>query len=94
MAAMVYLWSFDHRWGFGLKGYTLWAAMFAAVAGGYFASLDEAAAALVKPPVKTYTPIPENHEIYDQLFAMYLELHDAYGVPGSLLKRLRALRRR
>lgn len=30
-AALLYIWSFDHRWGFGLKGYTLWAAMFAVV---------------------------------------------------------------
>ena len=70
------------------------AAMFAAVAGGCFENLDAAAKALVKPPVKTYTPNPEYHEIYSELFAMYLELHDAYGVPGSLIKRLRALRRR
>ena len=31
IATLAYLWSFDHRWGYGLKGYTLWAAMFAAV---------------------------------------------------------------
>ena len=31
ITAVLYLWSFDHRWGYGLKGYTLWAAMFAAV---------------------------------------------------------------
>lgn len=30
-AALLYIWSFDHRWGSGLKGYTLWATMFAVV---------------------------------------------------------------
>lgn len=32
LAAGAYIWSFERRWSLGLKGYTLWAAMFAAVA--------------------------------------------------------------
>jgi len=27
----------------------------------------------------TYKPIPENHRVYQQLYALYKQLHDAFG---------------
>ena len=48
-----------------------------------------------------FIPDPDAHAVYDELYGMYRELHDAFGgVPGAesdfgtLMKRLLALRER
>jgi L-ribulokinase len=83
----------------------LGAAISAAVAagsgqGGYdtFKAAQEAMTSLKE---KRFLPDPAAHAVYDELYATYLELHDAFGgVPGaegdmpSLMKRLLALRGR
>ena len=28
----------------------------------------------------TYKPIPENHKLYQRLYALYKQLHDAFGL--------------
>lgn len=69
-------------------------------AGGYdtFEAAQDAMTFLKK---KRFDPDPEAHAVYDELYGMYLELHDAFGgVAGaqadfpSLMKRLMALRSR
>jgi len=31
----------------------------------------------------TFKPIPENHEVYQQLYKLYRQLHDGFGLPES-----------
>lgn len=42
-------------------------------------SFQEAMAAMTGVKKTVYKPIPENHEVYNQLFALYRQLHDAFG---------------
>jgi L-ribulokinase len=61
-------------------------------AGGYD-SIDEAAAAMAGVRDTTYTPDPEAHEVYEQLFAEYTRLHDHFGRgENDVMKRLKALK--
>lgn len=69
----------------------LGAAFFGAVVGNYFPNV-ETAQAHVKLRERYYTPITENVEIYQKLYALYQELHDTYGTESSLMKRLLKLR--
>ena len=55
----------------------LGAAMIAGVAAGTFASLDEAAAALVSLDPTTYEPDPATTAGYDDAYATYRALYDA-----------------
>lgn len=61
----------------------LGAAMFGAVAAGLeaggFATVEEAQAAMGGLKEKQFVPIPAHVEVYEQLFAIYKELHDAFG---------------
>jgi len=47
--------------------------------GGYdnFADAQAAMCAIKKT---SYKPIPENHKVYQQLYVLYKQLHDAFGV--------------
>jgi len=49
------------------------------VAGGYdsFADAQDAMCAIKE---KTYKPIPENNKVYVQLYSLYRQLHDAFGL--------------
>jgi len=49
------------------------------VAGGY-ASFAEATAAMTGVQEVVFTPIPEHQAVYNRLYALYLRLHDAFGV--------------
>lgn len=71
----------------------LGSAMFGAVAGGYFANLDEAAKVMVKPSEKTYLPIKENSDIYDVIFEEYVKLHDYFAVKDSVIKNMRKIKK-
>ncbi len=61
-------------------------------------NFDEAATAMSQVDDKVYTPIPENQQVYDQLFSLYKKIHDAFGVrdaqPGlyEVMKELLAIR--
>ena len=61
----------------------LGAAMFGAIAAGSEAggydSIEDAVAHMASLEKKTYIPIPENVEVYNQLFAEYRRLHDYFG---------------
>jgi len=60
----------------------LGAAIFSAVAAGKKAcgydSVPEAQKAMTGPG-SIFQPIPENHEVYKKLYALYRQLHDAFG---------------
>ncbi|MHC4302170.1 MAG: ribulokinase [Planctomycetota bacterium] len=48
-------------------------------AGGYD-SVPEAQAAICGVKKKTFRPIPENRMVYRELYALYKQLHDAFGL--------------
>jgi L-ribulokinase len=73
----------------------LGSAIHAAVAAGCFADVPAAAAAMGSRQHSAFTPDPARAEIYDQLYAEYLRLHDYLGRgTNQVLHRLRALRDR
>ncbi|MBQ3124939.1 MAG: ribulokinase [Clostridia bacterium] len=57
----------------------LGSAMFAAVGGGFFKTLDEAASVMVKKPSSVFVPNPGNTKTYAYLFGEYKKLHDYFG---------------
>jgi len=48
-------------------------------AGGHNGFAD-AQAAMCGIKDVTYKPIPENHKVYQQLYTLYKQLHDAFGL--------------
>ncbi len=69
------------------------AAIHAAVAAGAHADIHAASAAMGGVRPDTVDPDPSRAAAYDDLFALYTELHDHFGRGGSdSLHRLRALR--
>ncbi len=80
-----------------LQGPALGSAIFASVAAGKekggYDDIFEAARALGKVKDTVYTPIPENVELYNKLFAEYRTLHDYFGRGANdVMKRLKALK--
>ncbi|MFI5386340.1 MAG: ribulokinase [Fimbriimonadales bacterium] len=77
----------------------LGAAIFGAVAGGAFPDVPSAQAKMTGVKDTVYIPSPDHRAIYGELYGIYRELHDAFGVGGScelgsVMKRLRAIRSR
>jgi L-ribulokinase len=69
------------------------AALLGAVAAGAYDSLQETIEALAPPPSRTFQPLAEHREPYDQLYREYMRLVDLFGRdPQSTLKRLLAIR--
>ena len=58
-------------------------ALYAAVAAGEFATIQEAAAHYACPDKGSYAPIPENVAIYEKLYQEYKLLHDHFGRGGN-----------
>ena len=82
-------------------GAAISAAVSAGAEAGGHASFEEAQGRMTSLKEKRFTPDPAAHEIYDEIYTIYMELHDVFGgVPGakadlaSLMKRLLALRER
>lgn len=74
----------------------LGAAISAAVTAGKFTSWPEAQSAMTSVRDKRFTPNPEAHAVYNQLYAIYRDLHDEFGGVknvdlGSVMKRLLAI---
>jgi L-ribulokinase len=76
---------------------SLGSALFAFMAAGVFASLEEAQQALC-PPYRTIEPDPAEQAVYDEIYAMYRRLYFAFGDPesapvdvGAVLPRLRTI---
>jgi L-ribulokinase len=80
-------------------GAALAASVLAGKAKGGHASFAEAQAAMTSLKEVSYDPQPETREAYDELYDLYRQLHDAFGVrqPSDLsgvMKRLIAIKRR
>ena len=74
-------------------GSAMYGAVAAGAAAGGYDSIADAAAAMVKPSVRTYRPDPSARAVYDALYRDYLALHDHFGRGGDdVMRRLRALR--
>ncbi len=61
----------------------LGAAISAAVVAGRFPSFESAQSAMTGLKDVVYTPNPAEHATYQQLFALYSQLHDAFGTPNG-----------
>ncbi len=76
----------------------LGAALFGAVAAGASGSVPQAQARLCRFAERVYRPAPEAGRVYGVLYALFCDLHDAFGTAGwqgnlaHVMKRLLALR--
>jgi L-ribulokinase len=72
----------------------LGAALHGAVAAGLYPDIHAAAQRMVRPGREVYVPNPAHKPVYDELYAEYSRLHDAFGrtenSPMKVLQRLRA----
>ncbi len=67
-------------------------AIFAAVAAGAHPGFEQAVAAMAPPPKCEYKPDPQNVKKYAEIYAVYKELHDYFGVQaGGPMRRLREI---
>jgi L-ribulokinase len=77
------------------QGPALGSAIHAAVAAGAYADVPEAAAAMGTLHRDVYRPDPASADVYDDLYAEYVTLHDYFGRgENQVMHRLRALRDR
>ena len=60
----------------------LGSAVAAAVVGGAYSAFPEAVAAMTGVQAKQYAPIPANVAVYERLYKLYRQLHDAFGIAG------------
>ncbi len=68
----------------------LGSAIYAAVAGGAYGNVAEAAEKMSKPDYRVYKPDSEAHEKYNKLYSEYKTLHDYFGKGGNnVMKRIR-----
>jgi L-ribulokinase len=68
----------------------LGAAISAAVTAGGYKNIAEAQAAMCGIKKVTYKPIAENHAIYKRVYALYKQIHDAFG-SGTLVNVMKEL---
>jgi L-ribulokinase len=79
----------------------LGAAISAAVTAGVHPTFEDAQAKMTTLKEKRFAPDPAAHAVYDELYAVYRELHDSFGAVsgakadlGTLMKRLLAIKSR
>jgi L-ribulokinase len=82
-------------------GAAISAAVTAGAAAGGYDSFADAQGRMTSLKEKRFTPDPEARGVYDELYAMYRELHDVFGGVeggpaelGTIMKRLLAVRQR
>ncbi len=63
----------------------LGSAIAAAVVGGAYPDFAGAQGAMCGIKETTFKPIPENHEVYRRLYALYRQLHDGFGLMDNAL---------
>jgi L-ribulokinase len=61
----------------------LGAAIFGAVAGGAHPNVQEAQSKMTGVKKQVYRPAENHAAVYAELYKMYKELHDAFGLPGQ-----------
>jgi len=77
------------------QGPALGSAIHAAVAAGAYPDVTAAAAAMGGKHTGAYLPDPASADVYDQLYAEYMGLHDYFGRGANeVMHRLRAVRDR
>ena len=77
------------------QGPALGSAIHAAVAAGAYPDVPAAAAAMGRIDEDVYRPDPARADVYDELYAEYVRLHDYFGRGANqVMHRLRALRDR
>ena len=77
------------------QGPALGSAIHAAVAAGAYPDVPAAAAAMGSKRDAVYRPDPAGSDVYDELYAEYVRLHDYFGRGGNdVMHRLRAIRDR
>ncbi|MEU4196993.1 ribulokinase [Kribbella sp. NPDC026611] len=75
------------------QGPALGSAIHAAVAAGAYPDVPAAAKSMGKVRRGVHLPDEERAKAYDQLFELYLELHDHFGRHNRLMRKLKAIRR-
>jgi L-ribulokinase len=75
------------------QGPALGSAIHAAVAAGAYPDVPTAAKSMGKVRRGVHLPDEERAKAYDQLFEVYLELHDYFGRHTRLMRKLKAIRR-
>lgn len=75
------------------QGPALGSAIHAAVAAGAYPDVPTAAKNMGKVRRGVHLPDEERAKAYDQLFDLYLELHDYFGRNSKLMRKLKAIRR-
>ena len=76
------------------QGPALGSAIHAAVAAGAYPDVPAASEAMGKLQRAVYTPISENADRYDEMFAEYTTLHDYFGRGANdVMRRLKRIRR-
>jgi L-ribulokinase len=77
------------------QGPALGAALHAAVAAGAYADVPAAARVMGRKRAAVYQPDEASADVYDEMYAEYMLLHDYFGRGGNeVMHRLRALRER
>ncbi len=72
----------------------LGAAIAGAVAANQFPDFESAQAAMTGLKAEVYTPSPEEHAIYQRIYLLYHQIHDAFGTPegnGNLFSVMKTL---
>ena len=64
-------------------GCAMWGAVAAGAEAGGYDSVADAAANMARLRDEVYTPDPDNHAMYEKLFAEYERLHDLFGRGGD-----------
>jgi L-ribulokinase len=78
----------------------LGAAIFGAVVGGGYPSVEAAQAKMTGTKAKVFKPIAQNAAVYAEIYRLYKEIHDAFGTSGTtaslghVMKDLIAIRNR
>lgn len=75
------------------QGPALGSAIHAAVAAGAYPDVPTAAKSMGKVRRAVHLPDEERAQAYDELFGVYLELHDHFGRSTRLMRRLKGIRR-
>ncbi|MDD5231443.1 MAG: FGGY-family carbohydrate kinase, partial [Candidatus Marinimicrobia bacterium] len=71
----------------------LGAAIFTAVAAGRYVKITDAQQAMTGTD-KVFYPNEHNHEVYQQIYTLYRQMHDAFGTPewsGSMYNVMKGL---
>jgi len=77
----------------GALGSAMHGAVAAGAAAGGYDTIQQAAAKMAHLKDETYKPIAAHKQVYDQLYAEYLTLHDHFGRGANdVMKRLKAIK--